>query len=171
LEDALSKIRPEGDAELRKASSPLSVADSSTSAGHRIKIEPETEDLAREFDGLNVENDGRVSFHGPTSLFQLPSGAMSDTALKSHYAQEVEGRKERLINNAWRERAFEQMASMPVSFRFCDGMVMIVTYAHITRSIGTVPVSTRFALVLDPTTLEFRLPTRIYTSVLSRFKP
>lgn len=114
LEDALSKSRPE-DAELRKASSPSSVAESSSSAGPRIKIETETDDLAREFDGLNVENDGRVSFHGPTSLFHLPSGVASDPASKSHYAKEVEGRKERLINSAWRERAFEQMAAMPVS--------------------------------------------------------
>jgi hypothetical protein len=111
----LSKIRPDGDVELRKASSPSSVAESSSS-GPRIKIEADTDDLAREFDGLNVENDGRVSFHGPTSLFQLPSGVGSDTASKSHYAQEIEGRKERLINSAWRERAFEQMAAMPVSF-------------------------------------------------------
>jgi len=118
----LSKVRPEGDAELRKASSPSSVAESSSSVGPRIKIETDTEDLAREFDGLNVENDGRVSFHGPTSLFQLPSGVVSDTALKSHYAQEVEGRKERLINSAWRERAFEQMAAMPVSLVVFDAM-------------------------------------------------
>lgn len=27
---------------------------------------------------------------------------------------QLEGRKERLINNAWRERAFEQLAAMPV---------------------------------------------------------
>lgn len=116
LEDALSKARPDRDAELRKASSPSSVAESSSSAGARIKIEAEAEDLARTFDGLNVENDGRVSFHGPTSLFHLPSGVASDTTSESHYAKKVEGRKERLINNAWRERAFEQMASMPVSF-------------------------------------------------------
>lgn len=118
LEDALSKVRPDGDADLRKVSTPSSVAESSSSAGPRVKIESETDDLAREFDGLNVENDGRVSFHGPTSLFHLPSGVGNDTASKSHYAQEVEGRKERLINNAWRERAFEQMAAMPVRFSF-----------------------------------------------------
>ena len=120
LEDALSKVRSDGDVDLRKASTPSSVAESSSSAGPRIKIE-ETDDLAREFDGLNVENDGRVSFHGPTSLFHLPSGVGSDSTSKSHYAQEVEGRKERLINNAWRERAFEQMAAMPVRDGFLIG--------------------------------------------------
>lgn len=116
LEDALSKLRGQQvDVEARKGSSPASVAESSSSAGRRIKTEhDEGLDLAREFDGLNVENDGRISFHGPTSLFQLPSGVVNETASTSHFAQELEARKERLINSAWRERAFEQMAAMPV---------------------------------------------------------
>lgn len=111
LEDALSK-RGEGE-EARKATRSPSSAESSAS-GPKIKIDPDAEDLTRAFDGLNVENDGRVSFHGPTSLFQLPSRVLSETANTSHYVQELEGRKERLVNNAWRERAFEQMAAMPV---------------------------------------------------------
>ncbi|KAJ6120954.1 hypothetical protein N7523_005234 [Penicillium sp. IBT 18751x] len=120
LEDALSKLRGRHtEAEARKGSSPASVAESSSSAGRRIKTElDDAQDLAREFDGLNVENDGRISFHGPTSLFQLPSGVASETASTSHYAQELEARKERLINNAWRERAFEQMAVMPEPFQY-----------------------------------------------------
>jgi hypothetical protein len=91
------------------------VAESSSSAGRKLKIEnDDTQDLAREFDGLNVETDGRISFHGPTSLFQLPSGVVSETTSTTHVAQGLEARKERLINSAWRERAFEQMAAMPV---------------------------------------------------------
>lgn len=116
LEDALSKLRgQQADLEARKGSSPASVAESSSSAGRKIKIEnDETQDLARDFDGLNVETDGRISFHGPTSLFQLPSGVVNETASTADVAQELEARKERLINSAWRERAFEQMAAMPV---------------------------------------------------------
>lgn len=117
LEDALTKLRgQQADAEARKGSSPASVAESSSSAGRKIKLEDDTQDLAREFDGLNVETDGRISFHGPTSLFQLPSGVVSETASTTHVVQELEARKERLINSAWRERAFEQMAAMPVSY-------------------------------------------------------
>lgn len=122
LEDALSKLRgQEAEAEARKGGSPASAAESSSSAGRRAKLETghdDSFDLAREFDGLNVENDGRISFHGPTSLFQLPSGVLNETASMSHVAQELEARKERLINSAWRERAFEQMAAMPVGFDF-----------------------------------------------------
>jgi hypothetical protein len=116
LEDALTKLRGQhAEAEARKGNSPASVAESSSSASRRIKTEvDDTQDLARDFDGLNVEDDGRISFHGPTSLFQLPSGVASETASTLHFAQEIEARKERLINSAWRERAFEQMAVMPV---------------------------------------------------------
>jgi hypothetical protein len=120
LEEALAKLRSQNvEAEAKKVSSPASVAESTSGASRRVKMEhDETGDLAREFDGLNVENDGRISFHGPTSLFQLPSGAVNETASTLHFAQEIEARKERLINNAWRKRAFEQMATMPVGF-FC----------------------------------------------------
>ncbi|KAJ5535902.1 transcriptional regulator family: Fungal Specific TF [Penicillium frequentans] len=120
LEEALARLRNQSvDADAKKVSSPASVAESSSSAGRRVKIEhDETGDLAREFDGLNVENDGRISFHGPTSLFQLPSGAVSETASTLQFSQEMEARKERLVNNAWRERAFEQMATMPEPFQY-----------------------------------------------------
>ncbi|BAE56061.1 unnamed protein product [Aspergillus oryzae RIB40] len=86
----------------------------------RIKEEDESSsaDLAREFEGLKVEHDGRISFHGPTSLFQLPSGALNEAASTSRLAVQHEARKERLINNAWRERAFEQMATMPEPFQY-----------------------------------------------------
>lgn len=70
--------------------------------------------LSRDFEGLKVENDGRVSFHGPTSLFQLPSGALNSAISNPHLAPQAGGRKERLVSNAWRERAMEQMATMAV---------------------------------------------------------
>ncbi|KAJ5901726.1 hypothetical protein N7495_002254 [Penicillium taxi] len=120
LEDAISALRSQqAEAETKKVSSPSSVAESSSSAGRRVKIEPDdSHDLAREFDGLNVENDGRISFHGPTSLFQLPRVVANEATSAAHFAQELEARKERLINSAWRERAFEQMATIPEPFQY-----------------------------------------------------
>lgn len=124
LEDALVKIRaqPSAEAELRKTSSPASTAASSASPGIRHSIKDEDEgserELAQDFEGLKVENDGRVSFHGPTSLFQLPSGVLPESSPSSHLAMEIGARKERLINSAWRERAFEQLAAMPEPFQY-----------------------------------------------------
>lgn len=126
LEDALSRARSQpssSEAELRKAGSPASTGGSSTSAAggggvlHRMKDEENAseQDLAQDFEGLQVENDGRISFHGPTSLFQLPGGAVPEASgASSQLAMGIGARKERLINNAWRERAFEQLAAMPV---------------------------------------------------------
>lgn len=118
LEDALAKLRSQqpSDTDLRKATSPASTGGSSASLSvRRIKEEEGSEqDLSQDFEGLKVENDGRISFHGPTSLFQLPSGALSEASSTLPLRMELGARKERLINNAWRERAFEQLAAMPV---------------------------------------------------------
>lgn len=122
LEEALAKTRSQqpSDTELRKTTSPASTgAGSSASPSLRqqtIKEEEEEsseQDLSQDFEGLKVENDGRISFHGPTSLFQLPSGVPEASSVFP-LGMEMGARKERLINNAWRERAFEQLAAMPV---------------------------------------------------------
>ncbi|PGH30427.1 hypothetical protein GX50_06801 [[Emmonsia] crescens] len=76
-------------------------------------------DLATGIDGLKVGDDGRISLYGPTSLFQLPSGLARETSdLLLPAASELDGRKERLINNAWRERAFEQLTTIPDPFQY-----------------------------------------------------
>lgn len=163
MEEALARLRNQSvDADAKKVSSPASVAESSSSAGRRVKIEhDETGDLAREFDGLNVENDGRISFHGPTSLFQLPSGAVSETASTLQFSQEMEARKERLVNNAWRERAFEQMATMPVGLSCLEKAAIWAD----TALIGTISIPHRLALVLDPTVVQLCLSPSIYSFV------
>lgn len=74
-------------------------------------------DLAGDIEGLKIEEDGRISFHGPTSFFQLPSGLALDNPNPILAEQCADGRKERLINNAWRERAFEQLTTIPVCSR------------------------------------------------------
>ncbi|EGC44136.1 C6 transcription factor [Histoplasma capsulatum var. duboisii H88] len=75
-------------------------------------------DLVRGIDGLKVGDDGRISLYGPTSLFQLPSSLVREnTDALSPVASELDSRKERLINNAWRERAFEQLTTIPDPFQ------------------------------------------------------
>ncbi|KAI5292560.1 hypothetical protein KEM52_006260 [Ascosphaera acerosa] len=74
-------------------------------------------ELARSIEGLQVAN-GRVSFHGPTSLFQLPRGLTEKQLQETYSGQAADGRKERLVNNAWRERAFEQLSTIPEPFQY-----------------------------------------------------
>ncbi|KAL4893701.1 fungal-specific transcription factor domain-containing protein [Aspergillus ambiguus] len=124
LETALSDLRSHSSSSTDllppKDASPASPHDSSSkSPNARTRVqEDDPPDLTQSFEGLNVEHDGRVSFHGPTSLFQLPSGALTGASATSQLALQLETRKERLVNNAWRERAYEQMASMPEPFQY-----------------------------------------------------
>ncbi|KAL1963916.1 hypothetical protein VTN77DRAFT_7722 [Rasamsonia byssochlamydoides] len=118
LEEALAKLQAERARELENASKP-----SPQGSGDFSKYEPDERedglpDLSADFEGLKVEDDGRISFHGPTSLFHLPSGMVNEIASSPHTALELEARKERLINNAWRERAFEQLAAIPEPFQY-----------------------------------------------------
>ena len=65
-----------------------------------------------------MQEDGRISFHGPTSFFQLPKGkghAMPATLP----AQSLDPQgKERLVNSAWREKMFEQYRHVNEPFRY-----------------------------------------------------
>ncbi|KAL5338535.1 fungal-specific transcription factor domain-containing protein [Aspergillus crustosus] len=123
LEIELAKLRDQQPPEFA-GETPSSVA-SAEEGGSKSKTltrkedqSRDDQDLSREFEGLNVEHDGRISFHGPTSLFQLPSGALNPATSGSQFAAQVGERKERLVKNAWRERAIEQMATMPEPFQY-----------------------------------------------------
>jgi len=62
-----------------------------------------------------VDENGRKSLHGSTSLFELPVSSRSSAATQdSVQDQELSARRASLLNNAWRERAFERLAEIPV---------------------------------------------------------
>ncbi|KAL2366834.1 hypothetical protein RJZ56_000165 [Blastomyces dermatitidis] len=91
-----------------------------TGVSHGVdNIEHIPSDLTRGIDRLKIGDDGRISLYGPTSLFQLPSSLAPEEANPLlPAAAELDSRKERLINNAWRERAFEQLATIPDPFQY-----------------------------------------------------
>jgi len=68
----------------------------------------------RAVENLRVEEDGRISFHGSTSLFQLPGSIRAHAVEHAQADQEMAAKKESLVNSAWRERAFEKLADTPV---------------------------------------------------------
>lgn len=71
---------------------------------------------SRIVEDLRVEEDGRLSFHGPTSLFQLPGSIRQQAIDLIQVDQHIADSKESLVNNAWRERAFEKLADIPVRY-------------------------------------------------------
>lgn len=64
-------------------------------------------------DDLKVEENGRVSFHGPTSFFQLPKKEDNERQPPVLNEADASSGRERLINDAWKARAFEQLANLP----------------------------------------------------------
>ncbi|KAF2709269.1 hypothetical protein K504DRAFT_525798 [Pleomassaria siparia CBS 279.74] len=72
---------------------------------------------SRSVENLRVEEDGRVSFHGSTSLFQLPGSIRVSATEHAQADQEMAAKKETLVNSAWRERAYEKLADTPEPFR------------------------------------------------------
>jgi hypothetical protein len=99
-----------------------------------------------------VDENGRKSLHGSTSLFELPGGSrVSANARNDAPEQELAARRASLLNNAWRERAFERLADIPVwqgtfgSIR-CD---LADSYT------GALSLASGFALLLDPATFQF----------------
>jgi hypothetical protein len=64
-----------------------------------------------------IDNDTRVSLNESISLFQLP-GSIRTLALANDQAeQELAAGKQSLVNNAWRERAYERLADIPVGIQ------------------------------------------------------
>ncbi len=70
--------------------------------------------LSRSFTGLKVDDRGRITYHGATSFFNLPNDrnrTSFDAQASSDMDQE---RKDRLVTNAWQQRALENLSGTPV---------------------------------------------------------
>ncbi|KAH8726071.1 fungal-specific transcription factor domain-containing protein [Phaeosphaeriaceae sp. PMI808] len=74
-------------------------------------LSPKTDDDPR------LEDDERLSLNESISLFQLPGSIRTLAAKESLIDPELAAKKESLVNSAWRERAYEQMADTPEPFR------------------------------------------------------
>ncbi|KAK6821852.1 fungal-specific transcription factor domain-containing protein [Apiospora arundinis] len=81
--------------------------------------------LSGSYDGLKVDEKGVITYHGATSFFQAISGNPSkgpeneehDEANSSKSAQDMD-RRQRLVNNAWHQRALEHFTNIPEPFHY-----------------------------------------------------
>lgn len=107
-------------AELEAALAGLKAASSDSPFDHASEIPSRTSDvlphtgLARATESLRVEGDAGVSFPESTSLFRLPGSIWTRHIGQDQADQEMDVKKQGLINNAWRERVFEKLADTPV---------------------------------------------------------
>ncbi|RMY34909.1 hypothetical protein D0866_04955 [Hortaea werneckii] len=83
-------------------------------AGRPLSDPGSQEDSLTLFQGLEKGEDGRVSFHGSTSLTKLTtSNSAAERAQNSLLDGLGEQDKNQLISNALAERAFEEISSLP----------------------------------------------------------
>jgi hypothetical protein len=72
------------------------------------------------FEGLKLDDKGGITYHGATSFFQLPTPSAQDESPNSDPLEIAAGledggsRRERLVNNAWQQRALETLSETPV---------------------------------------------------------
>lgn len=72
--------------------------------------------------GLKVDSKGAVTYHGATSFFQLPTSDLNGASGAQDSAlmlDEGNQRKEKLVNNAWHQRALEAFQDTPVCLTLC----------------------------------------------------
>jgi hypothetical protein len=70
--------------------------------------------LSNNFGGLQLSEDGGISFHGPSSLLQLPSSnAIAPTSFDVNVGA-LDYQRKWLLDNASTERAVEQLFHLPV---------------------------------------------------------
>jgi hypothetical protein len=92
---------------------------SSTSTAAALPPAPITRSYLRSIKGLKLDKKGAITYHGATSFFQLPSSDLNE-AFDGQIGDTIETldegnrRKEKLVNNAWQQRALERFLETPV---------------------------------------------------------
>ena len=127
LERQLAATKTETDA---GASPPKSAADhfqvssSASPSGPDESVEGSEEALVGSFSGMKIDEKGVITYHGNTSFFQLPHEGASVFAMPSRepdasavapLCDPETQRRQRLVTNAWQQRALEDMSATPVS--------------------------------------------------------
>ncbi|KAK5992564.1 Nitrogen assimilation transcription factor nit-4-like protein [Cladobotryum mycophilum] len=76
--------------------------------------------IVRSFRGLKIDDKGGITYHGATSFFNLPNDrttAVATVALHTSPADIDCQRRERLVTNAWQQRALENISGVPEPFQ------------------------------------------------------
>lgn len=115
LEDQLSKSQSQAlsQAQPHASERPMSTSFDGSYHGHESG-----EGLTGTFRELKLDERGVLTYHGATSFFHLPSeytGQEIDAPSSPLSEDPVNGRRERLVNNAWQQRALEDLSEIPVS--------------------------------------------------------
>jgi hypothetical protein len=123
LEDLVSQLQMPPDGCIPTSSLPSYRATSQNALSLSETTMPE---LLGTFEGLKFDDKGGITYHGATSFFQLPTPTTQNDSSNatpwetSDDLYEGGRRKERLVNNAWQQRALETLSETPVSLSIDD---------------------------------------------------
>ena len=118
LECLVSEIRDAPASFIRNTSiEPLQSVQSSRTSDRKTISKP-----TGNFEGLTFDDKGRITYHGATSFFQLPTpnqdiNSKSDPLGIPTGLDDRGSRRERLVNNAWQQRVLETSFETPVCVR------------------------------------------------------
>ncbi|KAF3760441.1 hypothetical protein M406DRAFT_237195, partial [Cryphonectria parasitica EP155] len=129
LEDQLSRTQPSSSLQTQPSSSLQTQHTPSERPGFPPNEGSSQRHLGREsnegltgtFKGLKLDERGVLTYHGATSFFHLPSeysGPESDLQTSPYSENPLNGRRERLVNNAWQQRALENLSDIPEPFQY-----------------------------------------------------
>ncbi|KAK2008873.1 fungal-specific transcription factor [Colletotrichum eremochloae] len=76
------------------------------------------ESVNESFKGLKVDDKGAITYHGATSFFHLPGHRPSGSRDQHSTSEHAMQRRERLVANAWQQRALENMSDIPEPFQY-----------------------------------------------------
>lgn len=102
-----------------------STQDTSSQAARHASDE---QGINRSFRSLKIDDKGSITYHGATSFFNLPSdrtgpGGSADMPFLGQPSSDTDSqRRERLIHNAWHQRAMENLSEIPVCTLFSPGL-------------------------------------------------
>ncbi|CAH0029873.1 unnamed protein product, partial [Clonostachys rhizophaga] len=97
-------------------SSPPSFSSHDVSSQTRLAAENHPS-MTRKFRGLKLDERGGVTYHGATSFFHLPSERSTPGNNFLPLTEAPDQRRERLVTNAWQQRALENLSDIPEPFR------------------------------------------------------
>ncbi|TWU76330.1 hypothetical protein ED733_005968 [Metarhizium rileyi] len=123
LEDQIANLikSPPSVAGSSHSSPPVSgVQDLSSQATRHVADE---HGIGRSFGNLKIDGKGSITYHGATSFFNLPSDrtgpGSSDLPFLDTSSSDTDlQRRERLIHNAWHQRAMENLNKIPEPFQY-----------------------------------------------------
>ncbi|GJN70202.1 hypothetical protein PLICBS_004255 [Purpureocillium lilacinum] len=116
LEDQLASVAksPASAAASSHSSPPVGTAHDASASARGL----DEHGVTRGFRGLKIDDRGGITYHGTTSFFNLPSDRLP---VGSDYMATNDSniqRRERLVNNAWHQRALENLSDIPEPFQY-----------------------------------------------------